>query len=85
MDLALAKTAREKKTPYFDVMAERFFLEPGLGDVPIREALAELPDDFGGTVLIEVDKPSMEAFESAKTSWAWIAENYPAAPTEAHR
>lgn len=85
MDLALAKTAREKKTPYFDVMAERFFLEPGLGDVPIREALAELPDDFGGTVLIEVDKPSMEPFESAKTSWAWIAENYPAAPTEAHR
>lgn len=77
MDLALAKTAREARTPYFDVMAQRFFLEPGLGDVPIREALAELPDDFGGTVLIEVDKPSMEPFASAKTSWAWIAENYP--------
>lgn len=79
MDLALATRAREARTPYFDVMAQRFFLEPGLGDVPIREALAELPDDFGGTVLIEVDKPSMEPFESAKTSWAWIAENYPSA------
>lgn len=77
MDLALAKTAREARTPYFDVMAQRFFLEPGLGDVPIHEALAELPDDFDGTVLIEVDKPSMEPFASAKTSWAWIAENYP--------
>lgn len=79
MDLALATRAREARTPYFDVMAQRFFLEPGLGDVPIREALAELPDDFGGTVLIEVDKPSMEPFESAKTNWAWIAENYPSA------
>ena len=77
MDLVLAKSARETPTPYFDVMAQRFFLEPGLGDVPIRAALAELPDDFSGTVLIEVDKPSMEPFESAKTSWAWIAENYP--------
>lgn len=79
MDLELAKTARERGTPYFDVMAQPFLLEPGLGDVPIREALAELPADFGGTVLIEVDKPSMEPFESAKTSWAWIAENYPMA------
>lgn len=76
MDLRLAQTARENATPYFDVMSQRFFLEPGLGDVPVREALAELPADFDGTVLIEVDKPSMEPFESAKTSWAWVAEHY---------
>lgn len=78
MDLQLAAAARETPTPYFDVMAQRFFLEPGLGDVPLREALAELPADFGGTVLIEVDKPSMEPFASARRSWAWVAENYPA-------
>ncbi|WP_226531629.1 sugar phosphate isomerase/epimerase family protein [Microbacterium paraoxydans] len=84
MDLDLAKAARQTRTPYFDVMAQRFFLEPGLGHVPIREALAELPDDFEGTVLIEVDKPSMDPFESAKASWAWIAENYPSGATEAH-
>jgi len=77
MDLGIAASARSTPTPYFDVMSRRFFLEPGLGDVPIREALAELPEDFAGTVLVEVDKPSMEPFASAKTSWAWIAENYP--------
>ena len=77
MDLSIAAAARSTRTPYFDVMSQRFFLEPGLGDVPLRAALAELPEDFSGTVLVEVDKPSMEPFESAKTSWAWIAENYP--------
>lgn len=82
MDLSLATAAREKGTPYFDVMAQRFFLEPGLGDVALRDALDALPSDFGGTVLVEVDKPSMEPFASARTSWAWIAENYPAAATE---
>jgi inosose dehydratase len=60
-------------------MSRRFFLEPGLGDVPIVDALAGLPEDFDGAVIIEVDKPSMEPFASAKTSWAWIAENYPEA------
>ena len=77
MDLALAAEARDARAPYFDVMARRFFLEPGLGDVPIAEALARLPEDFDGTVLIEVDKPSMEPFASARASWSWIAENYP--------
>lgn len=79
MDLGVAAAGRERQTPYFEVMGQRFFLEPGLGDVPIAEALAQLPDDFSGDVIIEVDKPSMEPFESAKASWAWIAENYPEA------
>lgn len=83
MDLALAAEARDKGTPYFDVMAQRFFLEPGLGDVPLQAALGALPEGFDGTILVEVDKPSMEPFASARASWAWIAENYPsAAPTE---
>lgn len=77
MDLSIAEAARSAGTPYFDVMSRRFFLEPGLGDVPITRALDGLPDDFAGTVLVEVDKPSMEPFSSAKTSWDWIAANYP--------
>ncbi|GAA5150133.1 hypothetical protein GCM10025768_14460 [Microbacterium pseudoresistens] len=77
MDLALAAEARKTPTPYFDVMAQRFFLEPGLGDVPLIDALAALPEHFDGTVLVEVDKPSMEPFASAKTSWSWVEQNYP--------
>lgn len=79
MDLSIAAAARAVHTPYFDVMGQRFFLEPGLGDVPIVEALAGLPQDFAGDVIIEVDKPSMEPFDSAKTSWEWIAAHYPEA------
>ena len=79
MDLSIAAAARQARTPYFDVMAKRFFLEPGLGDIPIAEALAGLPDDFSGDVIVEVDKPSMEPFASARASWDWIAANYPEA------
>ena len=79
MDLSIAAAARQARTPYFDVMAKRFFLEPGLGDIPIAEALASLPDDFSGDVIVEVDKPSMEPFASARASWDWIAANYPEA------
>lgn len=77
LDLDLAAESRAEPTPYFDVMSRRFFLEPGLGDVPIAEALAGLPEDFDGTVIVEVDKPSMDPFESAKTSWNWVASHYP--------
>lgn len=77
MDLSIAAHSRETPTPYFDVMGQRFFLELGLGDIPIAEALAQLPDDFSGDIIVEVDKPSMEPFESAKTSWAWIEAHYP--------
>ena len=79
MDLGIAAASRENPTPYFDVMSRRFFLEPGLGDVPIADALAGLPEDFSGSIIVEVDKPSMEPFESARTSWSWIAANYPSA------
>ncbi|WP_223171534.1 hypothetical protein [Microbacterium sp. NIBRBAC000506063] len=79
LDLALAEESRRTPTPYFEVMSQRFFLEPGLGDVPIIAALAALPGDFAGSVIIEVDKPSMEPFESAKTSWSWVASTYPEA------
>lgn len=79
MDLAIAAEVRATPTPYFDVMAKRFILEPGLGDVPIAEALSKLPRDFQGTVIVEVDKATMEPFESAQQSWSWVAANYPEA------
>lgn len=76
IDSSIAAETRRGQVPYYWHFRQRFFLEPGQGDLPLVEALAQLPDDFDGTVLVEVDSPSMEPFESAKTSWAWIAENY---------
>ena len=76
IDLRIAARSRERPTPYFDVMAQRFFLEPGLGGVPIVEALAQLPASFTGSVVVEVDKPTMEPLASAKVSWSWVEQHY---------
>lgn len=76
MDLSIAARSRETPSPYFEVMDERFFLELGLGDIPIIEALATLPSEFAGDIIVEVDKPSMDPVASAKVSWEWIAAHY---------
>ncbi|WP_300266223.1 sugar phosphate isomerase/epimerase [Microbacterium sp.] len=77
IDVAIAEQTRQSRVPYYSHFRQRFFLEPGQGQLPLREALAELPEGFDGTILVEVDKPSQDPYESAKTSWAWVAENYP--------
>jgi sugar phosphate isomerase/epimerase len=78
LDLDIAAASRSKPTPYYDVSDQRFFLEPGLGDIDLPSALKALGDDFGGWIIIEVDRPSMEPFESAKVSWTWVEETFPA-------
>ena len=78
LDLDIAAASRGKPTPYYEVSDQRFFLEPGLGHIDLPSALKALGDDFGGWIIIEVDRPSMEPFESAKASWTWVEENLPA-------
>ncbi len=78
-DLRADKAAESRATPhpYFAVTGDKLFTEPGLGDLPLVEALAELPDSFAGDILIEVDVPTMEPAASAKVSGKWVEENYP--------
>jgi sugar phosphate isomerase/epimerase len=78
LDLGIAAASRSKATPYYDVSDQRFFLEPGLGQIDLPGVLKALGDDFAGWIIIEVDRPSMEPFESAKVSWAWVEERFPA-------
>lgn len=79
LDLTIAAASRSKPTPYYEAADQRFFLEPGLGDVDLTGVLADL-DDYGftGWVIVEVDRASMEPFESAKVSWNWVEEHIPA-------
>jgi sugar phosphate isomerase/epimerase len=78
LDLGIAAVSRSTPTPYYEVSDQRFFLEPGLGDIDLPGVLTALGDSFEGWILIEVDRPSMEPFESAKVSAAWVEQNFPA-------
>jgi inosose dehydratase len=78
LDLDIAAASRSRRTPYYEVSDQRFFLEPGLGGIDLPSAVKALGDDFGGWIIIEVDRPSMEPFESAKVSFGWVEETFPA-------
>ena len=78
LDLDIAAASRSTPTPYYVVSDQRFFLEPGLGHIDLPGVLKALGDGFGGWIVIEVDRPSMEPFESAKVTRAWVEENLPA-------
>ncbi|MCU1530198.1 MAG: xylose isomerase [Frondihabitans sp.] len=72
LDLAVAEASRVDPAPYTTTSDRGLFLEPGLGGIDIAGALAELPTDWDGWVIVEVDKASMEPFASAVESWKWV-------------
>ena len=78
LDLAIAAASRAEPTPYTVASDRGLFLEPGLGGLDLVGALSALPEGFGGWVIIEVDKPSMDPAASARVSWAWVEATIPA-------
>ncbi|MFT4122637.1 MAG: sugar phosphate isomerase/epimerase [Microbacteriaceae bacterium] len=78
LDLGVAAASRATPTPYRTASDRGLFLEPGLGQLDLTGILGALPADFGGWVIVEVDKASMEPFASAKASWAWVEATIPA-------
>jgi len=78
LDLTIAAASRETPTPYYEVSDQRFFLEPGLGDIDLDGVIKALGEDFGGWVVLEVDRASMDPDESARFSWEWVERTFPA-------
>lgn len=78
LDLGVAAASRATPTPYRTATDQGLFLEPGLGGMDLDGILAALPDAFAGWIIIEVDRASMEPFESAQTSRAWLESTIPA-------
>jgi inosose dehydratase len=79
IDEGIAAASRAKPSSYYEVADQRFFLEPGLGDIDFDGLLADLNEyGFTGWIIIEVDRATMDPFESAKFSWRWVQENFPA-------
>jgi inosose dehydratase len=59
--------------------SKRLWCEPGLGVVDFDAVLAELPDDYDGDFMIEIDEPSVESrFESHRIAYEWARHNFPA-------
>jgi len=78
LDLEVARQTREHDTSYTDASNRRLFLEPGLGQIDFAGVFAAIGDDFPGWLIIEVDRATMEPFESAKFSWEWVTRTIPA-------
>ncbi len=79
IDQTIADASRAKPTSYYEVADQRFFLEPGLGDIDFDGLIDDLNEyGFTGWIIIEVDRASMEPFESAAFSWRWVQAHFPA-------
>lgn len=51
--------------------------EPGRSDVDLVNALARLPSDFAGWVIVEVDVPEApSSLESTQISARWVIDHY---------
>jgi sugar phosphate isomerase/epimerase len=74
LDLEVARLSRETPTPYRDAVAQGLFQEPGRGDLDLVGILDALPEDFGGWVIVEVDRTTLEPIESARISWQWVLD-----------
>lgn len=73
LDLEIARESRRHPRPYEATVDRGIFREPGLGQIDLLGVLDVLPESFGGWVVIEVDRASMEPTESARHSAAWVS------------
>ena len=74
LNLEVARTSRENPAPYRHAVDRGLFTEPGRGDVDLAGILAALPDDFGGWIIVEVDRTTLVPRESAQVSWQWVLD-----------
>lgn len=77
LDLQVAARSRREPGPYRYWADRRLFLEPGLGDVDLDAVLDAIPADFPGWMIIEVDRASMDPFESALVTRRWLDAHIP--------
>ena len=72
LDLEVAAASRAEPTGYHAATDAGIFLEPGRGGIDLDGVLAALPSDFDGWVIVEVDRASLPAEESARVSREWV-------------
>ena len=73
LDVELARRTRDEGLTYTRATDLGLYREPGLGQLDLTGILGALPDGFGGWVIIEVDRASMEPVASAQQTARWVA------------
>ncbi|MDQ1169269.1 sugar phosphate isomerase/epimerase [Microbacterium proteolyticum] len=76
LDMTVVEASRATPTPYRTATDAGIFLEPGLGHLDLDRMLAALPEAFAGWIIIEVDRASMDPWESAKVSAEWMNRTF---------
>jgi inosose dehydratase len=77
LDLDVARISRETPHPYNWAPSRGLFQEPGNGGVDLDGVIDALPDDFGGWIVIEVDRTEIDPLESAKLCREWAVRTFP--------
>ncbi|TAM68322.1 MAG: xylose isomerase [Microbacteriaceae bacterium] len=63
-----------RRRTYTETVGAGLWTEPGRGDFDYDELWGALGSDFGGTIVVEVDKGDLQpAFASARASAGWVA------------
>jgi inosose dehydratase len=75
--LSVAAEGRAGDWDYKKIVRAGLWVEPGRGELPLVEILGALGNDFGGWLMVEVDKPDIaDPYESAVTSATWMRATF---------
>lgn len=61
---------------YQETVLHGLWVEPGRGGLDLVGIVDRLPESFGGALMVEVDRPDLEAYESAVASAAWMRATF---------
>jgi sugar phosphate isomerase/epimerase len=73
LDLEIAAASRAAPTSYAAATDRGLFREPGRGDIDLDAALAAVPEEWSGWLIVEVDRVEGDPEQSARASWDWLA------------
>jgi len=78
--LTVAARGREAGWTYQQTVLAGLWAEPGRGELPLLDILGALGADYGGWLIVEVDRPDIaDPYESAKASASWMRSHATAA------
>ncbi|MFC4503675.1 MULTISPECIES: sugar phosphate isomerase/epimerase family protein [Streptomyces] len=71
--LSVATRGREQGWGYQQTVLDGLWVEPGRGELDLAGIIGNLPGDFDGWLMVEVDRPDIaDCYESAVASARWM-------------
>ncbi|MBT2224939.1 sugar phosphate isomerase/epimerase [Nonomuraea sp. NEAU-A123] len=76
--LSVAAEGREKGWGYQQTVLAGLWVEPGRGELDLAGIIGNLPSEFDGWLMVEVDRPDItDPYESAQVSARWMHATFP--------